>query len=79
MCVPVCSWIVTLYYVCFLYNAVYEIAEIPVNNPNTISKPLFHAHVRDMHQNSDEGFEREFGVRVRNIDWQVDYSAYNAV
>ena len=45
----------------------YEIAEIPVNNPNTISKLLFHAHVRDMHQNSNEGFEREFGVRVEII------------
>ena len=62
-----------------MYNAVYGNAEVTVNNPNTVSKLLFPAHVRDMHHNSDEGFEREFGVRVRNIDWQVDYSAYNAL
>ena len=39
-------------------------AEVTVNNPNTVSKLKFPAHVRDMHHNSNEGFEREFGVRV---------------
>ena len=42
-------------------------AEVTVNNPNTVSKLKFPAHVRDMHHNSNEGFEREFGVRVEII------------
>ena len=38
--------------------------DIHVNEPNTVSKQLFPAHVREMHRNRDEGFEREFAVRL---------------
>ena len=34
-----------------------------VNEPTTVSKRLFPAHVREMHRNRDEGFEREFEVK----------------
>ena len=38
-------------------------ADALVTEPNTASTHLFPAHVREMHRNRDEGFEREFGVR----------------
>ena len=47
-----------------LPNTVYGNADVTVHRLNSVSKHLFPAHVREMHCNSDEGFEREFGVRV---------------
>ena len=48
----------------FSDNVVYGNADFIGNEPNTVSKSLFPAHVREMHRNSNEGFEREFGVRM---------------
>ena len=47
-----------------LSNTVYGNADVAVHRMNTVSKLLFPAHVREMHCNSNDGFEREFGVRV---------------
>ena len=38
--------------------------DIYVNEANAVSKRLFPAHVREMHRNRDEGFEREFAVSL---------------
>ena len=45
----------------------YGNVDILINKPNPISKRLFPAHVREMHRNRDEGFEREFEVRVKEL------------
>ena len=39
-------------------------ADALVNEPNSVSKQMLPAHVREMHRNRDEGFETEFGVRT---------------
>ena len=42
-----------------------------VSEPGSISKLLFPAHVREMHHNRDEGFEKEFGVRLLHLSSQL--------
>ena len=39
-------------------------ADALVNEPNSVSKQMLPAHVKEMHRNRDEGFETEFGVRT---------------
>ena len=46
-------------------------ADALVSGPGSISKHLFPAHVREMHHNRDEGFEREFGVRQSHLTSQL--------
>ena len=51
----------------YLYTTVDGNADALVSEPGSISKQLFPAHVREMHQSRDEGFEREFGVRLIHL------------
>ena len=51
----------------YLYTTVDGNADALVSEPGSISKQLFPARVREMHHNRDEGFEREFGVRLLHL------------
>ena len=51
----------------YLYTTVDGNDDALVSEPGSISKQLFPAHVREMHQSRDEGFEREFGVRLIHL------------
>ena len=51
----------------YLYTTVDGNADALASEPGSISKQLFPAHVREMHRNRDEGFEREFGVRLIHL------------
>ena len=50
--------------------------EALVNEPNSVSKQMLPAHVREMHRNRDKGFEAEFGVRTFICQLQSMQSLY---
>ena len=57
-------FIIIIYCIFNLTDEESEQADAFVNEPNSVSKHLFPARVREMHCNRDEGFETEFGVRT---------------
>ena len=48
------------YYSCLVYGNV----DITVHKSTSVSKTMFPAHVSELHNNRDEGFEKEFEVRM---------------
>ena len=43
---------------------VYGNVDINVHKSTSVSKTMFPAHVSELHRNRDEGFEREYEVRM---------------